>query len=68
MEGASPPKIINWMHADLQIEFENGISLMIEKSPLACPGQYFSSKKVTIVLLVPSEAPSISSTMMYNLY
>ena len=33
-EGASPPGKMNWMHADLQIEVENGFSSMIEKCPV----------------------------------
>ena len=57
-EGASPPEMMNWMHADFQIKAENGFSLIIEKN-LACPGQYFISTQCTIVLPVQSGSPSI---------
>ena len=44
-EGVSPPEKMNWMHADLQIEVENGFSSIIEKRPSGMPGQIFLSTK-----------------------
>ena len=40
-EGASPPDMMDWMHADLQIEVENGFSCMIEKRPIGMPRAVF---------------------------
>ena len=45
IEGASPPEMMNWMHADLKIKFENGFSSMIEKRPYGMPRAVFSDNK-----------------------
>ena len=44
-EGASPPEMMNWMHADLQIEVENEFSSMIENRPSGMPRAVFFSLK-----------------------
>ena len=41
MEGASPPEMMNWMHAYFHIEVENGFSSMIEKRPSGMPRAVF---------------------------
>ena len=64
-EGASPPEKMNWMHTDLQIEVEKRLLIDDLKTPcLACPGQYFSSTKKTIVLPFPSGIPSIAPIIL----
>ena len=62
-EGESPPEMMNWIHTNLQIEVEKRLLIDdLKKFRLTCPGQYFSSKKFTIVLPILSGVPSISCT------
>ena len=44
-EGTSPPEIMNWIHADLKIEIENGFLPMIEKRSSGMHRAVFSSTK-----------------------
>ena len=61
---ASPPDKINWMHADLQIEVENGFSSMIEKLLSGIPRALFFKYKKTIILPVPSGFPYIAPVVI----
>ena len=44
-EVVSPPEMMNWMHADLQIEVENGFLFIIEKLPSGMPRAVFFEYK-----------------------
>ena len=56
-EVAYPTEIMNWMHADFQIEVENGFLSMIEKRPSCMPRAVFFEYKKTIILPVPVGVP-----------
>ena len=68
-EGASPPELMNWMHADSQIGVEKRLLIDDLKTPIKhAQGSIFFVQK-TIVLPVTSEVPSTAHTLnMRSMY
>ena len=65
-ERAYRPEMVNWMHADLQIEVENRILTDDQKTPVGhAQGSFFFREQKNIVLPVPSGVPSIAPTLNY---
>ena len=55
--------MMNWMHTDFKIEYENGFLLMIEKLPSGMPREVFSEYQKKIMFPVPSRVPSTAPNL-----